>query len=97
MICTANIDPHLLRAYLTEQCHRDRRGVTRERASGLRVAAILPVHLYGLPADSGGDPAPGGRVRRRGHRGCLSGARRRLPPFRRPLGGGGIDGAGGRL
>ena len=45
------MDPELLRRYLDEQCERDRRGVPRERATGLRVAAIVPVHLYGLPAD----------------------------------------------
>ncbi len=48
---TYTMDPELLRAYLVERCARDRAGVTRERGTGLRVAAIIPVHLYGLPAD----------------------------------------------
>jgi dTDP-4-amino-4,6-dideoxygalactose transaminase len=48
---TYNIDPSLLAAYLAEQCVRDADGVLRERDTGLRVAAILPVHLYGLPAE----------------------------------------------
>jgi dTDP-4-amino-4,6-dideoxygalactose transaminase len=48
---TYTMDPELLRAYLAERCTRDGVGVTRERDTGLRVAAIIPVHLYGLPAD----------------------------------------------
>ena len=48
---TYNLDPEQLRAYLTEHCERDAQGTLRERASGLRVAAIIPVHLYGLPAE----------------------------------------------
>lgn len=48
---TYNIDPTLFQAYLTEHCAPDPVGVLRERASGLRVAAVIPVHLYGLPAD----------------------------------------------
>ncbi|MER3420884.1 MAG: erythromycin biosynthesis sensory transduction protein eryC1 [Chloroflexota bacterium] len=48
---TYTMDPELLRAYLVERCVRDGAGVTRERGTGLRVAAVIPVHLYGLPAD----------------------------------------------
>ncbi len=48
---TYTMDPERLRAYLVERCTRDGVGVTRERDTGLRVAALLPVHLYGLPAD----------------------------------------------
>lgn len=48
---TYTMDPELLRAYLVERCTRDGAGVTRERGTGPRVAAIIPVHLYGLPAD----------------------------------------------
>jgi dTDP-4-amino-4,6-dideoxygalactose transaminase len=48
---TYNMDPAKLREYLTEHCERDRAGVLRERATGSRVAAVVPVHLYGLPAD----------------------------------------------
>jgi dTDP-4-amino-4,6-dideoxygalactose transaminase len=47
---TYNLNPERLRAYLTERCERDVRGTLRERESGLRVAAVLPIHLYGLPA-----------------------------------------------
>ena len=47
---TFNMDPEQLRAYLHERCERGPDGVARERGTGLRVAAILPVHLYGLPA-----------------------------------------------
>jgi dTDP-4-amino-4,6-dideoxygalactose transaminase len=47
---TYNIDPALLRAYLEHACDRGADGTLRERGSGLRVAAIVPVHLYGLVA-----------------------------------------------
>jgi dTDP-4-amino-4,6-dideoxygalactose transaminase len=50
---TYTIDVERLRAYLAEQCERDRHGVLRERATRQRVAAVIPVHLYGLPADMG--------------------------------------------
>ena len=46
---TYNMDPAELVRYLTESCERDAAGVVRERATGLRVAAVIPVHLYGLP------------------------------------------------
>jgi dTDP-4-amino-4,6-dideoxygalactose transaminase len=48
---TSNLDPHKLRAYLEKQCVRD--DATREVRSlrtGRRVAAIIPVHLYGQMA-----------------------------------------------
>jgi len=45
-----NLDPACLRAYLEGACERDADGVLRERGTGSRVAAIVPVHLYGLPA-----------------------------------------------
>src|SRR5262249_49193832 len=48
---TFNLDPALVRAYFGEQCERDADGVLREKGTGLRVAAIVPVHLYGLPVD----------------------------------------------
>jgi len=48
---TYNLDPERLRAYLAESCERDAAGTLRERETGLRVAAIVPVHLYGLPVD----------------------------------------------
>lgn len=45
------MDPQRLHAYLTKACSRDRLGVARERATGQRVAAVIPVHLYGLPVE----------------------------------------------
>lgn len=48
---TYNVDPDLLRAYLVERCERDADGTLRERDTHLRVAALIPVHLYGLPVD----------------------------------------------
>jgi dTDP-4-amino-4,6-dideoxygalactose transaminase len=48
---TYTLDPELLRAYLAEQCQRASDGTMHERESGLRVGAIIPVHLYGLTAD----------------------------------------------
>jgi len=47
---TYNMDPEQLRRYLEERCARDRHGAVRERETGLRIAAVVPVHLYGLPA-----------------------------------------------
>src|SRR5581483_3052541 len=48
---TFNMDPAALSAYVASRCTRDRGGVLREHDTGARVAAFLPVHLYGLPAD----------------------------------------------
>ncbi len=50
---TYNLDPEQLRAYLVQRCERDSHGTLRERNSGFRVAAVIPVHLYGLPAEMG--------------------------------------------
>jgi len=50
---TYNLDPAALRAYLVERCEHDRQAILRERDTGLRVAAIIPVHLYGLTAEMG--------------------------------------------
>src|SRR6185369_11352537 len=47
---TWQLDVGLVERFLREHCEvRD--GVTRHRASGRRVAAIVPVHLLGHPVD----------------------------------------------
>ncbi len=48
---TMNINPENLRAFLADGCRRDSAGVLRHEQSGLRISAIVPVHLYGQPAD----------------------------------------------
>ena len=44
------IDPDKLEEFLVRECSR-RRGVLRNRASGRRVRALLPVHVLGHPVD----------------------------------------------
>lgn len=48
---TCNFDVTLLRAYLETCCIPERHGSLVSQFSGRRVAAIVPVHLYGQPAD----------------------------------------------
>ena len=48
---TYNMDPEKLREFLEEQCFVGASGELIERKSGRSVSAIVPVHLYGQPAD----------------------------------------------
>ncbi len=48
---TYTMSPMALAHWLAEMCFLDQDGVCRHRDSGRRVAAVLPVHLYGQPAD----------------------------------------------
>ncbi len=48
---TYTMSPTALAQWLSEMCLVDHEGACRHRDSGRRVAAVLPVHLYGQPAD----------------------------------------------
>jgi len=49
---TYNMDPEKLREYLETQCHiDDRTGKPIDRSSHRTVSAVIPVHLYGQPAE----------------------------------------------
>ena len=45
------MSPDALARFLDGDCARDAHGVVRHRATGRRIAAIVPVHLYGQSAD----------------------------------------------
>lgn len=48
---TYTLSPNRLAHFLEEQCFRRDDGSLINRATGRPVVAVLPVHLYGLPAD----------------------------------------------
>lgn len=48
---TANLSPAALEEFLANQCIVDTNGHLRHTQTGTRVAAVMPVHLYGLPAN----------------------------------------------
>lgn len=48
---TYNLSPQLLEEFLVEQCVQDGNGRLFNRHTHRPITAILPVHLYGLPAD----------------------------------------------
>jgi dTDP-4-amino-4,6-dideoxygalactose transaminase len=48
---TATMDTLVLKAFLSNECVREDNGHVIHIQTKRRVAAVLPVHLYGLPAD----------------------------------------------
>lgn len=48
---TYNLSPKAVRAFLSEQCQRGPQGMPVHRETGAPIRVIMPVHLYGLPAD----------------------------------------------
>jgi dTDP-4-amino-4,6-dideoxygalactose transaminase len=50
-LATFHMDVHALQRFLQEKCARRDDGRVYHRQTGRRVAAIMPVHLYGLPVE----------------------------------------------
>ena len=48
---TSNIDLNALETFLNDSCHIEEDGKVVHKLTGKRIAAIIPVHLYGLPVD----------------------------------------------
>jgi len=48
---TANMSPQALDAFLEKECIFEKTGRLVHRLTRNRIAAVIPVHLYGLPAD----------------------------------------------
>lgn len=48
---TYTLAPSALEEWLLNHCYRDSDGSWRQHSSNRRVQAVIPVHLYGLPAD----------------------------------------------
>jgi len=48
---TYNLSPVNLSMFLEKECQRDSKGNSINFKTGRRVAALIPVHLYGLPSD----------------------------------------------
>ncbi|MEJ2366762.1 MAG: DegT/DnrJ/EryC1/StrS family aminotransferase [Acidobacteriota bacterium] len=48
---TFNLSPEALRRFLESECRRNDSGHVIHQKTGVRVRGVLPVHLYGMPAD----------------------------------------------